>query len=56
MKHFTYTILFAVLAVIIVSLGFWLITGKINIVAPILGAIVAVILSIRYYQIKSNKN
>lgn len=55
MKRSIYIILIAVLAVAIVSSAIWLITGKINIVTPILGAIVAVILSIRYYQIKSKK-
>jgi len=44
----------SLLAVAIVSLVFWLITGEINIVAPILGAMVVVILSIKATKNKTN--
>ncbi|REE08369.1 hypothetical protein DFQ09_10748 [Winogradskyella pacifica] len=47
MKRLIYILLAALLAVTVVSLIFWLITGEINVVASILGAIVVVLLSIK---------
>lgn len=47
MKHFSYTLFLALLAAAVVSLIFWLITGELNLVPPILGAIVVVILAIK---------
>lgn len=53
MKRFIYTILLTFLAAAVVSLIFWLITGEFNLVAPILGAVVVAILSIKATK---NKN
>lgn len=47
MKRLIYILLAALLAVTVVSLIFWLVTGEINIVASILGAVVVVLLSIK---------
>ncbi|REE08376.1 hypothetical protein DFQ09_10755 [Winogradskyella pacifica] len=47
MKRFIYILLIALLAVALVSLIFWLITGELNLVAPIFGAIAFVILAIK---------
>lgn len=51
MKRSIYILLPALLAAIVVSLIFWLITGEINLVAPILGALVVVI-----FAVKTSKN
>lgn len=53
MKRSIYIVFLALIAVAIVSLLFWLVTGKFNLVAPILGAMVVVILSIKATK---NKN
>ncbi|MEP5935261.1 MAG: hypothetical protein ABJ218_09085 [Winogradskyella arenosi] len=47
MKRLLYILLAALLAVIVVSLIFWLITGGVNIVAPITGAIIVILLAIK---------
>ncbi|WP_179334084.1 hypothetical protein [Winogradskyella costae] len=47
MKRVIYILLAALLAVTVVSLIFWLITGEVNIVASITGAMVVVLLSIK---------
>lgn len=53
MKRSIYIVFLALIAVAIVSLLFWLVTGEFNLVAPILGAMVVVILSIKATK---NKN
>ncbi|EPR72268.1 hypothetical protein ADIWIN_2768 [Winogradskyella psychrotolerans RS-3] len=53
MKRVIYISLAALLAVMVVSLIFWLVTGEVNIVAPVMGAIIVVLLAIKASK---NKN